>query len=273
MRSFLYLISPYTITKLVTGLSGAVLEHKDDHIQSELEKHSPNNEKYALVAKVVHVGTALLVYARDQGLARRVTDVQTQWTGCGLNRHMGNKGAVGIRFRVPSKDGGIGETFTFVLRIYLMVVMLNSITFSFVCAHLTPHAHKLNNRIRDWNHIVESLSFPPLPASSSTQPSTLYETSHLFVLGDFNFRVVLPRDHPHAGVHEQGEFNTLLESQAAREDVKDHDQLLQEWRKGTTFVGLREGDFWNFKCSYKYLLGKVDIYALVFSINITQLVH
>jgi hypothetical protein len=28
---------------------------------------------------------------------------------------MGNKGAVGVRFRVPGNDGGVGETFTWVL--------------------------------------------------------------------------------------------------------------------------------------------------------------
>ena len=132
---------------------------------------------------------------------------------------------------------------------------------SFIGAHLTPHAHKLKERLRDWDRIVSSLVFPPPPGSSGTQPTTLYSTSHLFVLGDLNFRVVLPADHPHAGVHERGDFAALLESQEQREEIKEHDQLLQERKKGTVFVGLREGEFWKFKCSYKYHIGEVDRYA------------
>lgn len=58
------------------------------------------------------MGVALLVYGRDAGVARRTCDVQTTWTGCGPG-YMGNKGAVGIRFRVTDTDGGIGETYTY----------------------------------------------------------------------------------------------------------------------------------------------------------------
>lgn len=58
------------------------------------------------------MGIALLVYGRDTGVARRACDVQTTWTGCGP-AFMGNKGAVGIRFRVTDTDGGIGETYTY----------------------------------------------------------------------------------------------------------------------------------------------------------------
>jgi hypothetical protein len=36
-----------------------------------------------------------------------------------------------------------------------------------------------------------------------------------------------------------------------------------EHRKGTVFLGLREGQFWKFKCSYKYLHGEVDKYRYV----------
>jgi hypothetical protein len=66
-----------------------------------------------LIAKEVNVGVALLVYGRDDGVARRITDVQTQWTGCGP-AWMGNKGAVGVRFRVPGDNDEPGETFTYV---------------------------------------------------------------------------------------------------------------------------------------------------------------
>ena len=78
-----------------------------------VEKHAPNGERYSLVAKVVNVGAAVLVYARDEGVGQRICDIQTQWTGCGGN-YMGNKGAVGVRFRVSGEDGSVGETFTYV---------------------------------------------------------------------------------------------------------------------------------------------------------------
>ena len=97
----------------MSGLSRSVIESRNALILSQIEAHAPNKERYTLIAKVVNVGVALLVYALDAGVARSVVDVETQWTGCGP-AFMGNKGAVGVRFRVPGADGGVGETFTYV---------------------------------------------------------------------------------------------------------------------------------------------------------------
>ena len=66
--------------------------------------------KYCLVAKVVHVGVALLVYIQDERFAR-VEDVQTSWSGCGPG-YLGNKGVVSVRFRLVGEDGRLGETLT-----------------------------------------------------------------------------------------------------------------------------------------------------------------
>lgn len=88
-----------------------MIESRDELIRSQLEQHAPNKERYTLVAKVVYVGIALLLYARDEEIASRVCDVQTQWTGCGPC-WMGNKGAVGIRFRLADDRKEGGETFT-----------------------------------------------------------------------------------------------------------------------------------------------------------------
>jgi hypothetical protein len=127
-----------------------------------------------------------------------------------------------------------------------------------VCAHLTPHAHNVPARLRDWRRIVGTLLFPSLTARGAA--ATLYESSHVFVLGDLNFRVVLPPDHHLADVARTLRFAAVLEAAHEREAIKDHDQLLAERRKGNVFVGLREGNFWDFKCSYKYALGEVDEY-------------
>lgn len=97
----------------MSGLSRKVIENRNALILSQIEEHAPNKEKYTLIAKVVNVGVALLVYGLDGGVGKKVTDVQTQWTGSGP-AYMGNKGGVGVRFRVPSDDGGAGEVFTYV---------------------------------------------------------------------------------------------------------------------------------------------------------------
>lgn len=98
-------------TNTVAGRSKAVIDERDVHIRTQIEAHS--KESYSLIAKAVNVGVALLVYAKDDAIARRVCDVQTQWTGSGP-AYMGNKGAVGIRFRVTDHGSKAGEVFTLV---------------------------------------------------------------------------------------------------------------------------------------------------------------
>ncbi len=95
----------------MSGFSKSVIEDRNALILSQIEAHAPGKEKYSLIAKIVNVGVALLVYGRDDGVARKVCNVQTQWTGCGP-LFMGNKGAVGVRFRVCDIDGDAGETYT-----------------------------------------------------------------------------------------------------------------------------------------------------------------
>jgi hypothetical protein len=88
-----------------------VIENRNTHILSQIEANAPKKDSYTLLAKVVNVGVALLVYARDEGIGRKVYDVQTQWTGCGPG-YMGNKGAVAVRFRIADKEDDAGEIFT-----------------------------------------------------------------------------------------------------------------------------------------------------------------
>jgi hypothetical protein len=134
---------------------------------------------------------------------------------------------------------------------------------SFVCAHLTAHAANLAARISDYRHIVGSLLFPPLPCSSSGTPTTIYSTSHLFFFGDLNFRLALPPTSPYAGPSNLQHLEATLDTQSGREELREFDQLLQERKKCTVFQGLREFDFWGFKCSYKFRIGEVDKYRFV----------
>ena len=105
------LLSTSQLEHPVAGLSQSVVEDRNVLILSQLEAHAPNKERYSLVAKVVNVGVALLVYALDDGVSRHIRDIETQWTGCGP-AFMGNKGAVGVRFRVQAKDDDPGELYT-----------------------------------------------------------------------------------------------------------------------------------------------------------------
>ncbi|KAI6045700.1 inositol polyphosphate phosphatase [Pisolithus marmoratus] len=225
----------------LAGLSDAVVKERDVHIRTQIEAHAPNQESYSLVAKVVNVGVALLVYAKDGTVARHVCDIQTQWTGCGP-AYMGNKGAVGVRFRVSNRGSKAGEVFTF------------------VCAHLTAHEPYLAHRIADYNHIVRTLLFAPMSSSADQRPTTIYSTSHLFFFGDLNFRVSMPPRSlgNECPLHE--EALSMLNDEKSREALKEFDQLRSAWRDGRVFVGLREGPFWTFKCTYKYKLGEIDKY-------------
>lgn len=87
-------------------------------IRSQIEAHAKDKATYSLVGKVCNVGVALLVYAKDEGVAKNICEVQTQWTGCGPG-YMGNKGAVAVRFR-SKPDEGPGEVFTYVLTLSLV---------------------------------------------------------------------------------------------------------------------------------------------------------
>lgn len=137
-------------------------------------------------------------------------------------------------------------------------------TYSFVCAHLTAHAHKNADRIQDYHTIVGSLLFPPLPNANSKAPTTMFSTSHLFFFGDLNFRLSLPSDHAFAPEGQRQNLVQALSNDEGRSSLKEYDQLVTERDvKGTIFHSFHEGEFWTFKCSYKYHLGEVDRYEYV----------
>ncbi|KAG8738727.1 hypothetical protein FRC10_006562 [Ceratobasidium sp. 414] len=208
-------------------LSQSVIATRDELLRSQIEKHnSINGEQvsYTLVAKAVNVGVALLVYARDHGIGQRICDVQTSWTGFGPG-WVGNKCAVGVRFRVGAgvnSEGG--EVMTF------------------VCTHMTAHAHNLRSRLSDWEHIVKTLLF------SRSKGQSIYSTSHLFVFGDLNFRLDAPSVDGQAISHDT--LVTQLATPEGRDQAREWDQLRREMKAGNVLHGLREGDFWDFPPSY-----------------------
>ncbi|KAI3627696.1 hypothetical protein GLX27_000625 [Malassezia furfur] len=174
-------------------------------------------ENYARIAEIVHGGMVLFVYARERpsreaanlpSAAERVKEVRMATVGTGIFNLMGNKGAVGARVTLaPLHAGGEDEVLTF------------------VCAHLAAHDHNVERRNRDWQNIVQRLVFSPddlgyvpnvvpstmpgdvketmgqihsVPTKPASQHRTkaldsneysVYDTHHLFVLGDLNYRI------------------------------------------------------------------------------------
>ncbi|CAE7063375.1 unnamed protein product [Rhizoctonia solani] len=220
----------------LAGLSKGVVADRDELLRSQIEKHNSSGGEqtaYTLVAKAVNVGVALLVYARDHGVGQRICDVQTAWTGFGP-AWVGNKGAVGVRFRISSKFGGEGGE-----------------VMTFVCTHMTPHAHKLKARLEDWEHTVRTLLFPKTGRDSKVTDRSIYATSHLFVFGDTNSRLDVPTSDSRSLTHD--DVVAQISTPQGREQAKNWDQLRREIGLENTFHGLREGEFWEFLPSYKYV--------------------
>lgn len=54
-----------------------------------------------------------------------------------------------------------------------------------------------------------------------------------------------------------------LATRAGLEQAKDWDELRREANLGNIFHGLREGNFWEFLPSYKYVIGEQSIFRYV----------
>lgn len=68
----------------------------------------------------------------------------------------------------------------------------------------------------------------------------------------------------HALARPPPDFAHVIEQESIREDLKQYDQLsIVRDHNSRAFFSFREGDFWKFKCSYKYKLGEVDTYEYV----------
>lgn len=98
----------------------------------------------------------------------------------------------------------------------------------------------------------------------------MYSTSHLFFFGDLNFRLDIPSSELQVleDPTRRDNFLQALLNEQERQTVKEWDQLtIERDVKGTIFRSLREGEFWKFKCSYKYRLGEADEFEYVASVD------
>jgi hypothetical protein len=63
--------------------------------------------------------------------------------------------------------------------------VLHSTSICFICAHFTAGQNEYNERNKDYKSIMEKLSFQP--------PSRALWHDHIFFVGDFNYRLNIPR--------------------------------------------------------------------------------
>ncbi|KAI7122149.1 DNase I-like protein [Hortaea werneckii] len=195
--------------------------------------------------------TAIMVFAREE-VWHRIQQVESAGVGVGL-WEMGNKGAVGVRLSV----GGSGADST--------------TPFTFVAAHLAPMEPEWERRNQDWRSICENLVFEPesqqpndiAPQSPETEPllskprsfsnpSTLFQPStHLFLLGDLNYRASDTPPDPNNPSPTNWAQNPIPSDPSHYTHPLAHDQLSREKAAGKTLHNLVEAPI-TFPPTYKY---------------------
>lgn len=127
----------------------------------------------------------------------------------------------------------------------------------FISAHLEAHDHNLKLRNANYQMLLRGLVFPATAVLD--RPTQIHETSHLFVMGDLNYRLArLPK----AGVYPTTETDLNPAGLfSERTELVELDTLRAEQRGGRVFGGLREGDLRNFAPTYKRINGAVKGYS------------
>ncbi|KNC81373.1 hypothetical protein SARC_06298, partial [Sphaeroforma arctica JP610] len=165
------------------------------------------NLKYNLLAQRQLVGVALLIFVAVPALPY-VRDVVITKCNVGMHGLAGNKGGIGIRFA------------------------FRNTSICFVSAHLAAGQSNVQDRIDDYKDITKSLDFG--------KRRCVLDHNYVFWMGDFNFRVNLPRDVVIPAI-EAGNYSLLLQNcqlQSARD-------------RGLVFQGFEEGEI-IFAPTYKY---------------------
>ncbi|WVQ72601.1 hypothetical protein IAR50_002159 [Cryptococcus sp. DSM 104548] len=228
----------------LAGLTSPVLLALTQRIASILSSHatslSPSKtlENYSLVSRVAHVGNAIWVFSRDKTMEGRVgkaseAKLGLYWGG------MGNKGAVGVR--LPVRRGKIGgwEVLTF------------------VNAHLEANDHNIARRNAQYQRIMSSLIFNS--SDPLATPQQIFDSSHLFIMGDLNYR--LSHKPPADGLRENRNVEDIVLLEKSRAEMLQTDTLRQQQREGKVFGGLREGDITRFAPTYKRIVGEIEGYS------------
>lgn len=128
---------------------------------------------------------------------------------------------------------------------------------SFVGAHLEAYDKRIKRRNEQYQQILSSLLFYSSDPLLST--AQIHHTSHLFIMGDLNYRLVkLPTE---TSLKESQAFDDETDMRKARAELIELDTLKREQAAGRVFGGLREGDLTNFAPTYKRIVGQVNGYS------------
>uniref|UniRef100_A0A182Q6W8 Inositol polyphosphate-related phosphatase domain-containing protein n=1 Tax=Anopheles farauti TaxID=69004 RepID=A0A182Q6W8_9DIPT len=174
---------------------------KDD-LWTQKFKEVLKERDYVVIKTEQMQGLLLSVFARRKHLLH-LRQVETEYTRTGLGGIWGNKGAVSIR-----------------LNLYGSSICL-------VNAHLAAHDHMLEERINDYERIVQEQKF------HVKAKETIFDHDYVFWFGDLNFRLT-------------GEATTSadeIRAAVARDELKqliEKDQLLLVRREGRAFSRLQE---------------------------------
>ncbi|KJE94431.1 synaptojanin-PB [Capsaspora owczarzaki ATCC 30864] len=176
----------------------------------------PNGQpaSYALVVSQQLVGVCLCIFVRSDSISH-VRDVVIGKHKTGFGGYAGNKGAVAIRFRMYSTS------------------------ICFVCAHLAAGQSNVTERNSDYADIMSRMSFG--------KGRVINNHDIVFWIGDFNYRIDLPKEEVE-GCVKNGDLATLYEA----------DQLRIQRENGAVFAGFVEAPI-IFVPTYKY-----DLYSDVF---------
>ncbi|KDN44124.1 DNase I-like protein [Tilletiaria anomala UBC 951] len=258
-------------------------------------------EGYTLIARENLVGLALFVYARERsGIVGRVREVRTNRAGTGIFNLLGNKGAVGVRVVLEGSPNvqGTGkkdaeQVLTFVCahlaahdhniarrntdwknivrRLVFppdSVVPLPSLQQNISSEREKPGPVDLDKLKSQYSEKggSKSKSRPARPLDD--REHTLYDSSHLFVFGDLNYRIAVGiPPHPALASSSAGSKSTapLKKSDVAFKVVMEewetlaaYDQLSTERLGGRVFHGLTESPLGGAKFgpTYKYKVDK-----------------
>lgn len=174
---------------------------KDD-LWTQKFKELLKERDYVVIKTEQMQGLLLSVFARRKHLLH-LRQVETEYTRTGLGGIWGNKGAVSIR-----------------LNVYGCSICL-------VNAHLAAHDHMLEERINDYEKIVQEHKF------HVKTKEAIFDHDYVFWFGDLNFRLT-------------GEATTSAEeirAMVAKDELKkliEKDQLLLVRREGRAFQKLQE---------------------------------
>ncbi|XP_029468836.1 inositol polyphosphate 5-phosphatase K isoform X2 [Rhinatrema bivittatum] len=192
--------------KITTLLSGLVFE--DPWSLFFMDILAPLG--YVKISSIRMQGLILLVFVKHRHIPF-VQDIHTNYTRTGLYGYWGNKGGVTIRMSVYGH----------------MVCFMN--------CHLPAHMENVNQRMNDFERILEEQQF-----EGKTIPDLL-DHDVLFWFGDLNFRIADYGIHFVREAINKSQFNLLWEK----------DQLNLAKKKKVLLQGFLEGPL-QFKPTYKF---------------------